>query len=767
LAVEFRNRTLLIIASALIGLFILLTVSSTYLLSSSFGALEQKTARENTSRVMQAIQVEQKNLATKITDWAQWDDAYQFMEDKNQDFIDANFAPDTLSKMGLHVLVFLKPDGSLWYAPSSYRENGQEAALPALFQSALPAGHRLLVHPDDNAVHSGILLLPEGVLLTAYSAILHTNAEGPPQGLLVMGRYLDAAELKSIETTTNLAPITIAPQNQTLPSTDFADAAAQLTSPDAVFLRTLSESDIAGYALLYDLDSQPAAVVRVDMPRAIYDQEKSAILYLIAALFIASLLFGLITIALLNRITGRVARMLGEMARTARHITDTDLNNLMEAASAVASGDLTVQPIMRTALLEEKSGSEMIELTREYNRMISGLKKTGEAFLAMVAEMRALVEEAQHMAGGLQEASDQLATTAGQAESSTDRMTETLESVAQATQHQSETVQRTASSAEEISRAVQNLADGTREQSRAVAEAAEYSDRIHEAIAKVAAGATSGARNSDEASVAARTGAERAKENLAGMQSIRAQANTAAQKVEQMGDRAGQIGAIVETIDEIASQTNLLALNAAIEAARAGEHGKGFAVVADEVRKLAERTTAATREIAALVEGVQSTAAEAVASMSESTRLVDGGSAHATQVGRALTSILESNDSVFRQVQEISTASQEMSLMARSMVDSMTRVNAVVETNSIAAEQMANTSRQFSQAVDSIASVSSQTQAAIREINGAAQQMTTKATEVAQHSLTLSRLSQKLQQWAGKFKLTADERRRAPGRKPA
>jgi methyl-accepting chemotaxis protein len=128
------------------------------------------------------------------------------------------------------------------------------------------------------------------------------------------------------------------------------------------------------------------------------------------------------------------------------------------------------------------------------------------------------------------------------------------------------------------------------------------------------------AQTARNAAKVAETGGASVEKAVASMKRIQQRVQVSSEAIQELGQRGGQIGEIVQTIEHIAEQTNLLALNAAIEAARAGEHGRGFAVVADEVRKLAERSADATREIAALIHAVQSDVEKAIHEMDASTR---------------------------------------------------------------------------------------------------------------------------------------------------
>ena len=175
-----------------------------------------------------------------------------------------------------------------------------------------------------------------------------------------------------------------------------------------------------------------------------------------------------------------------------------------------------------------------------------------------------------------------------------------------------------------------------------------------------------------------------------------------AENIEKLGESSKQIGEIISVIDDIADQTNLLALNAAIEAARAGEQGRGFAVVADEVRKLAERTTEATKQIAIMIKGIQNETQEAVVAMKRGNEEVSSGIALADRAGQALNQILESTQDVQMQISKIASASEEQSSTSEEIAKNVNSISHVTNESAKRIQDIAKSSDELSKLTDNL-----------------------------------------------------------------
>ena len=203
------------------------------------------------------------------------------------------------------------------------------------------------------------------------------------------------------------------------------------------------------------------------------------------------------------------------------------------------------------------------------------------------------------------------------------------------------------------------------------------------------------AEGAQSASQSAQTGASVVDATIAVMSQIADKVQESAKTVESLGTRSDQIGTIIGTIEDIADQTNLLALNAAIEAARAGEQGRGFAVVADEVRALAERTTNATKEIGAMIKAIQSETRGAVTAMEQGVHQVEAGTMEAAKSGAALRDILDQINAVSMQVNQIATSAEEQTATTNKISNNIHQITAVVGDTAGCAHEAATAANQL------------------------------------------------------------------------
>ncbi len=218
-----------------------------------------------------------------------------------------------------------------------------------------------------------------------------------------------------------------------------------------------------------------------------------------------------------------------------------------------------------------------------------------------------------------------------------------------------------ASAASQISASTEQMSSSAEEQSSQATSVATTTEEMSATIHEGAQNAAKGAEEASQAGEVARQGGELVERTVGVISEISRNTGQVSQTVAELAQRAGEVNAVVEMIEDIADQTNLLALNAAIEAARAGEAGRGFAVVADEVRKLAEKTMGATKEVGQTISAIQSSTQEAVSRMEDSNRIVQNGVDLAGQAGEKLQHIVEASVRVAEVVTQIATAAEEQS----------------------------------------------------------------------------------------------------------
>ncbi|MBF0518212.1 MAG: methyl-accepting chemotaxis protein [Nitrospirae bacterium] len=264
-----------------------------------------------------------------------------------------------------------------------------------------------------------------------------------------------------------------------------------------------------------------------------------------------------------------------------------------------------------------------------------------------------------------------------------------------------------ASASQELSQTVQKMSYSIKDQSDKTSQVATASTEMSQTVTDVARNATSISASALETSTIAKDGAGVVTHTVSEVEGIAKTVSESAQLITSLGDRSRQIGEIVSVIKDIADQTNLLALNAAIEAARAGEQGRGFAVVADEVRKLAERTSKATTEIGDMITAIQRETNQVVTTMNEGSQRVVNGVELVNKAGDSLKSIVESVDGLQSMVHQIASATEEMSQVSEQITNDIEIIANVSRDTTLSATQIGEASDDLAKLSNELKSVTS------------------------------------------------------------
>ncbi len=390
--------------------------------------------------------------------------------------------------------------------------------------------------------------------------------------------------------------------------------------------------------------------------------------------------------------------------------------------------------------IKQDCGSdELGDLAGSYNRMIDN--------------MRNLINEVMTTGIRVSETSKELAQNAEQATRATEQVAGAMGELASGSSQVQENIQTTADFLGQLNESIDQINKGAQAQANSVNDASMTIGRMAQSITEVDKMAQDLSSITEVTTEVANKGKDAVEKTLNEMEMIRDSVFETAVQIKSLGEQSDQIGQIIQVIDEIAEQTNLLALNAAIEAARAGEHGKGFAVVADEVRKLAERSGKATKEIADLITTIQKGTEKAVQAMEKDTREVEIGSKLAHDAAQALAEIISMINKATEQIHEISGAADILSEGSTKAVSAIDSVAGVTEENLATTEEMTTNSKQVIESVNSIFTLAEGTAETTQAVSASAQELTASSEEVAAFANRLAELSEKLKETISVFKV--------------
>lgn len=410
---KLRGKTLVIIGVTLVSMVGLLYTAASAIFLKTIAKAEEQSNRQTVQGVLNVVTQTQEDFSARFADWSAWDDTYAFIEDRNSSYRESNLVPGTLKSLRVNLVILINASGELVYGTGFDPASGNLTPLPEAVRQRLVRGDRLLQHANPSSSLTGFWVLPQGPMLITSQPIVTSEGKGPIRGTLIMGRLLDTREVERLSRIIHFPLAVYGIHDDALPP-DFQAARSTLSEQAPLTFSPLSQQSMAGYALLKDIYDQPALLLRVEIPREIYQQGQASLDYLVIAVALTGLIFGGVTLLLLERLVlSRLTRLSadvrqigqsGDFTMRVQNVSGTDelpllahdVNRMLQALERSQAKVATLNQQMLERIHQEKADLEiLLENTTEHSDSIaSELEHQVEAERRQKEEQFQLITEA-------------------------------------------------------------------------------------------------------------------------------------------------------------------------------------------------------------------------------------------------------------------------------------------------------------------------------------------------------------------------------------
>lgn len=427
---------------------------------------------------------------------------------------------------------------------------------------------------------------------------------------------------------------------------------------------------------------------------------------------------------------------------------------ILAGAIAFALAKSIAVPVKDTvAMLKDISQGEG-DLTQRLEVLTTDeIGHLAEHFNVFADKLQGIIGKISITANEVATASEELAAGSGEVSKAAQQIAASTVQVAQGAQDESEHARRSVELADRMNESINKLAEDAGQQESHIEETFEVVASMISSLAETGEGLRVTSEASADNARMAGEGIENVNQVIEGIERVKETTDDVVERIEELDAYSQEIGKILEVIGDIADQTNLLALNAAIEAARAGEHGRGFAVVADEVRKLAESSAAETKAIAELVMRVREATAGSVATIRTSAEEVEKVSSLSTETGAVFNRVFEIANRTEKDIENIMGKTDQLLENSARVEEVMRDLVKLAGRNRVVAEELAGLAGEVRESADNTAAVAEETAAAAEESSASVEEISASVEEMTASAESLSRMAGRLTELVGQFKV--------------